>query len=50
MLECLHRVKARGARQVFVETGQGEAANRLYDSFLFTEKYTGHVWCRVWGR
>lgn len=44
MLEGLHRVKALGARQVTVETGDMIPANALYDAFGFTEVYKCWVW------
>lgn len=47
MCEGLHRLRAIGARDVFVETGDAVAANALYDAIGFTEMYTGHVWRQV---
>jgi mycothiol synthase len=44
MLEGLHRLQAVGAREVTVDTGSMEAANRLYDSVGFTERYKGYSW------
>jgi mycothiol synthase len=44
MLEGLHRLQAIGAREVTVDTGSMEAANRLYDSVGFTERYKGYYW------
>lgn len=49
MLEGLHRLRARGASDVVVETGDMIPANRLYDSLGFTETYTGHVWRKAIG-
>ncbi len=47
MIEGLHRLKALGAVQVAVETGDAIAANALYESLGFTEAYTGHDWQRT---
>lgn len=44
MMEGLHRLKALGAADVSVETGDMIPANRLYDSMGFTEICLGHVW------
>ncbi len=44
MLEGLHRLKALGAQDVIVETGDMIPANRLYDSLGFTETSKGFVW------
>ena len=44
MAEGLHRLKALGAADVSVETGDMIPANRLYDSMGFTEVSLGHVW------
>jgi ribosomal protein S18 acetylase RimI-like enzyme len=46
MFECLHRLKAIGAHEVTVETGDAEPANALYDSIGFTEVYKSYVWRR----
>lgn len=47
MIEGLHRLKALGAIDVSVDTGDMIPANRLYDSIGFTEVCLGHVWRRV---
>jgi GNAT superfamily N-acetyltransferase len=47
MLEALHRIKALGATDVYVGTGDQIAANRLYNSIGFTETHKGHDWRRV---
>ncbi|MEZ4863483.1 MAG: GNAT family N-acetyltransferase [Caldilineaceae bacterium] len=44
MVEGLHRLKALGATDVIVDTGDMIPANRLYDSIGFTEVCRGHVW------
>lgn len=46
MQEGLHRLKARGAVDVVVETGDMVPANRLYTSMGFTEMYEGNYWLR----
>ena len=47
MLEALHRLKALGATDVYVGTGDQVAANRLYDSIGFTEAHKGCDWRKV---
>jgi GNAT superfamily N-acetyltransferase len=44
MIEGLHRLKALGATDVIVDTGDMIPANRLYDSMGFTEVCRGHSW------
>jgi hypothetical protein len=44
MVEGLHRLKALGAVDVSVDTGDMIPANRLYDRIGFTEVCLGHVW------
>ena len=44
MVEGLHRLKALGATDVIVDTGDMIPANRLYDSIGFTEVCRGHTW------
>jgi GNAT superfamily N-acetyltransferase len=44
MQEGLRRLKAQGAINVIVETGDMVPANRLYTSLGFTEMYQGHYW------
>ncbi|MFZ0548355.1 MAG: N-acetyltransferase [Candidatus Promineifilaceae bacterium] len=46
MVEGLRRLKARGAVDVIVETGDMIPANALYTSLGFTELYKGCYWCR----
>jgi ribosomal protein S18 acetylase RimI-like enzyme len=46
MQEGLHRLKALGAVDVVVETGDMVPANRLYTSMGFTEMYKGNYWLR----
>ncbi|WP_404392763.1 GNAT family N-acetyltransferase [Humibacillus xanthopallidus] len=48
MLEGVRRVRALGAVDVYVATGETNPANELYDSVGFTEAYTGGSWRRVW--
>ena len=47
MLERLRRLKALGAADVTVETGDMIPANRLYDSLSFTETEKGFVWRKI---
>jgi ribosomal protein S18 acetylase RimI-like enzyme len=44
MFACLQRLKAIGAREVTVETGDAEPANALYDTIGFTEIYKSYLW------
>jgi mycothiol synthase len=44
MFEGIHRVKALGAIDVYVATGDMEPANKLYESVGFTEVYKGYYW------
>ncbi|MCL4246958.1 MAG: GNAT family N-acetyltransferase [Anaerolineae bacterium] len=44
IVEGLHRLRARGATDVYVDSGGAEAANALYDEVGFNEAYGGHVW------
>ena len=46
MFMGLHKLKALGVEHVYVETGDMEAANGLYNSIGFTEAYVGHYWVR----
>ena len=46
ILECIGRLRARGAETASVETGDGAPANRLYESCGFTDGYHSHVWRR----
>lgn len=47
MLEGLRRLKALGAQDVTVETGDMIPANRLYDCLGFTETVKGFVWRKI---
>jgi GNAT superfamily N-acetyltransferase len=47
MFEGLHRLKALGAAEVYVWTGDAVPANRLYESIGFTEAYKGYFWRKV---
>ena len=47
MFEGLQRLRALGATDVYVGTGDMIAANRLYDSIGFTEAYKGYEWLKV---
>ena len=44
MLDGLHRLNALGASDVFVDTGDQIAANKLYEAVGFTEAYKGYIW------
>ncbi|MBN1564976.1 MAG: GNAT family N-acetyltransferase, partial [Anaerolineae bacterium] len=48
MLTGLHKLRALGAVDVYVGTGDAIPANRLYDSLGFTEMYKGHGWVKTW--
>lgn len=48
MFEGMRRVRALGATQITVETGDAIPANRLYESIGFTEAYKGYAWQKVW--
>lgn len=50
MHEGLLRLKASGAVDVTVDTGDMEAANALYTSIGFTEAYKGYSWQKVVSR
>jgi mycothiol synthase len=47
MFEGLHRLKALGATDVYVGTGDAVPANRLYEAVGFTEAYKGYIWRKV---
>ncbi len=47
MLDGLHRLKALGAVDVFVDTGDQVAANKLYEVVGFTEAYKGYIWRKL---
>ncbi|MFC1475236.1 GNAT family N-acetyltransferase [Candidatus Zixiibacteriota bacterium] len=47
MLEGLCRLKALGASEVYVVTGDQIAANKLYDSIGFEEVYKGYEWQKI---
>jgi ribosomal protein S18 acetylase RimI-like enzyme len=44
MIEGQRRLKALGALEVTVDTGDMEPANALYDALGFTEAYKGYYW------
>ena len=44
MLDGLHRLHKLGAVDVFVDTGDQVAANKLYEAMGFTEAYKGYYW------
>ncbi|MHB0876427.1 MAG: GNAT family N-acetyltransferase [Anaerolineae bacterium] len=46
MLEGLQRLKALGATDAYVGTGQGMLANELYEAVGFTEAYYNYCWRR----
>jgi hypothetical protein len=48
MREGLRRLRALGATDAFVETGDMGPANGLYEAVGFTEAYLGHYWERIW--
>lgn len=48
MQEGLLRLKAIGAVDVTVETGDAVPANALYNSLGFTEMYKGYYWRKQW--
>ncbi len=48
MLEGLRRLRAIGALDVTVDTGDMIPANRFYDSMGFTAAYKGYSWRKVW--
>ena len=47
MFEGLYRLRALGAADVYVATGDAVAANALYESVGFTEAYQGYNWRKV---
>ncbi|MCC7208434.1 MAG: GNAT family N-acetyltransferase, partial [Anaerolineae bacterium] len=47
MREGARRLKALGAFEVTVDTGDMEPANALYDAVGFTEAYKGYYWRKV---
>ena len=47
MFEGLHRLKALGASDVYVGTGDMIPANALYEAVGFTEAYAGYEWVKV---
>ena len=48
MLEGLHRLRALGALDATVDTGDAVAANAFYTAMGFTEAYRGYAWRKVW--
>lgn len=47
MLEGLHRLRAMGAVDAIVDTGDMIPANALYSALGFTEAYKGYAWRKV---
>ncbi len=47
MFEGMQRLKALGAYDAYVDTGDMVPANTLYDAVGFTEAYTGHYWRKM---
>ena len=47
MREGLRRLRALGAEYAFVETGDLEPANALYDAVGFSEAHLGHYWSKA---
>ena len=48
MFEGLHRLRAIGALDATVDTGDAVAANAFYTAMGFTEAYRGYAWRKVW--
>ncbi|MFO7635000.1 MAG: GNAT family N-acetyltransferase [Caldilinea sp.] len=48
MFEGFHRLRALGAIDATVDTGDAVAANAFYTAMGFTEAYRGYSWCKVW--
>lgn len=48
MLEGFHRLRALGAVDATVDTGDAMAANAFYTAMGFTEAYRGHLWRKEW--
>jgi ribosomal protein S18 acetylase RimI-like enzyme len=48
MLEAMRRLQATGAADVTVGTGSQAAANALYDSVGFIERYRSYYWRKSW--
>lgn len=48
MIAGLHRLKTLGATDAYVGTGDGMAANWLYEAVGFTEVYHGCIWQKRW--
>lgn len=48
MVEGLHRLRALGASDAYVDTGDGMGSNWLYEAVGFTEVYHGSVWRKCW--
>lgn len=48
ILEMLQRFRDIGVTDVFVDTGDDEAANEFYESAGFTEAYHGNFWRKTW--
>lgn len=50
MVEGLHRLRALGAVDVIVDTGDMIPANRLYDGIGFSETEKGSVWRKIFDK
>lgn len=48
MLEGFHRLRAIGAIDATVDTGDAAAANAFYTAMGFTEAYRGYIWRKAW--
>jgi len=49
IVEGLHRLRSRGATDIYLDSGDSAAANALYDAAGFSEAYGGHVWRKALG-
>jgi hypothetical protein len=48
MLEGFHRLRALGAFDATVDTGDAVPANAFYTAMGFTEAYRGCIWRKQW--
>lgn len=48
MFEGFHRLRAIGAVDATVDTGDAAPANAFYTAMGFTEAYKGYIWRRTW--
>lgn len=48
MLEGFQRLRAIGALDATVDTGDAAAANAFYTAMGFTEAYRGYIWRKAW--